>query len=1158
MDWTSNATVALFAGISALDWVRYMSIPPGVSAIDLSSNISVVGSPLFGERYPSEWCTNGGRRAACKVLHASSCSYRVPYRSLVCSLDPAGFGGDYRVQVSVSGQESTWSTATFAYPSPAITSINTLDASTPSSTPTATAGGDLIIVRGRRLLVNSVTTVTVGGLSVSPLTSILPPDPLGRALVFAAPRGFGIVDVVVTVGVESAPGTLSYAGPTIGGVQWFFGRRADSVRKYGVSGTGISSCALCYAATGVRPVGCLLGADCSSDACRVSSECACAAIASTVNSASCALPASALAQLRNRRANLTNASALVVSVGSATSVITSAAVNDTGVSFVTSGIEGVLNVSVAGRVATTAFTYTALTLTQPVLTAVSPSTGLSTSGGSIVTLLCTNLGATGSVLLFTTLKNVNSLLCTFECPIVWSTKFGSTSAPLYFQTSNASALISIGLKTYSNYSEASAYVQSAGTANRLIYSSTFSSWVLHDVVPCFVVSWQPAASTGDVGTVTVSMPAWQGSSALSVGTISAGVNSSGTFFVSYSSPKVTSVSPALLPTSGGVVTITGSFGPAAALSDQWNSTLDGVQEGLLSGYIRYPALASTRSRIIVLYAQVSQESSGESGVVCTVLNWTAAAISCRLSSAVAGATYSVVVAQATGAASPNDFIESNSATIAFASPTLVSVWPAVQNSSGGLTYLLGSNFPADLSALDVWAGSVVVTPTGGLGLVKGSLLSVEVPFTGNNVSAVWFTMPAFEGSVSLRMKLSSAGAVVLSNNSVSITAKSPVIIAVYAASFATDPCAQVAGVVDNVSNVRSWTTSSTCVQAAAALYRWNYSVSASAPCFDALALGDVIVNGTGFGSGSSPIAVNVSGYSCSPRSHSSTSDSEIDYVQCTLSTTYDRGPVLFSLGIAYAPAVSSSAVGIHPRAACPCGYYAEADGAACVACPTGAICAGADLAAVAKAGYWRTIASEWISERNINPADFANSSIPLFVACPTAALCLAGQSCAAGSGGWMCTSCLPGYAKGSSSSSCFSCSGAGHLPSLIVAVVLAASVVSVTFGAIFFFFRRRTKKTGFLAKSKKGASGAATALEPKIDERIDAIVKAGESGSQSFEKYSKILISFLQTVSIFSGYLDTSSTSSPSSTDFVTTFVSDTACVVIGPLGDEGLWDCRN
>lgn len=46
--WTAD----FFAGVVALDWVRYMAVPAGVDP----NRIDSVGSPISGEHYPSDWC----------------------------------------------------------------------------------------------------------------------------------------------------------------------------------------------------------------------------------------------------------------------------------------------------------------------------------------------------------------------------------------------------------------------------------------------------------------------------------------------------------------------------------------------------------------------------------------------------------------------------------------------------------------------------------------------------------------------------------------------------------------------------------------------------------------------------------------------------------------------------------------------------------------------------------------------------------------------------------------------------------------------------------------------------------------------------------------------------------------------------------------------
>lgn len=436
-------------------------------------------------------------------------------------------------------------------------------------------------------------------------------------------------------------------------------------------------------------------------------------------------------------------------------------------------------------------------------------------------------------------------------------------------------------------------------------------------------------------------------------------------------------------------------------------------------------------------------------------------------------------------------------------------------------------------------------------------------YGGNNLTAVWFTMPPFEGKVTLRLQLDSSGAIVSSINLFSLPAAPPRITAVVSSFFSNDPCAQLIPVITR--GKLDWSRSSTCVQDAAALYTWpNYTNSPSAPCFDALALGTLMITGTSFGSGVSPTSVTVGAVSCKVLPHPAFAKGDNDTfevrfyrvvrvfvarvqrvlllcLQCSLTDTFSRGPAPLALTIAYTT-TNASDFGIVPRAECPCGQYSEVDGRACAQCPLGGICPGASLPAVAQAGYWRTNQSEWISQRFIDPT---GTVIPLFVPCPSPSLCLAGQVCAEGSDKWACATCLTGFAKGGVGTPCFKCGGTGDLTScvasvtvllsvaltvvllflcrLIVVLVIAAAIVGGVAGAVYYLIRRR-QKAADANKPKK-----VDKPKPKpVDRNQDGInVTVVEMGAATF---LKILTSFIQTIGSLTSYLP-KTPKAPSSSD---------------------------
>ena len=180
-------------------------------------------------------------------------------------------------------------------------------------------------------------------------------------------------------------------------------------------------------------------------------------------------------------------------------------------------------------------------------------------------------------------------------------------------------------------------------------------------------------------------------------------------------------------------------------------------------------------------------------------------------------------------------------------------------------------------------------------------------------------------------------------------------------------------------------------------------------------------------------------------------------IECVLVANLPRGPVAIDMMQAFRPR-SAADFGIVPYAACPCGAFTKLDGQRCEACPTGALCAGADVAAVAKRNYWQTNPewnpTEWLDSRDIDLVQLANQSliaspfkvvrqkilyadpnpkadsslvdygyhfdllvnstllVPPFVRCVDLGTCMTNNTCAAFGPTdrvpWMCVSCPPG------------------------------------------------------------------------------------------------------------------------------------------------------
>ena len=537
----------VFAGVVALDWVRYMAVPPGENpdAVD-------VGSPLSGEHYPARWCAAIGRRAACAVLHASNCSYLVSDALVSCALDPAGFGQGYYVQVSVSGQASAWGkgAAPFRYPRLELDDVATLSGAAPVRTDVGTAGGTLLLLRGRRLLQNNAILVEIGGVPTPPLASRFPGGVDGRSLVVAAPRGFGIVNLSVTLGGDTVYSWLHYADVALSSITLSQGTQDSQTRTYDIRGTAISSCALCYNAS--------------------ANAAACTPIATVVNASTCAMPDAVRATLGPRAApSRGGGRAAAAAAGSPSGAVPSAleapftfalgtppsplayvviSPDDTFVEIVTTGVDGTLTATSGASSSNLTFTFAEFSKKPASIARLLAGAGLATAGGSDISIAALDLPVTavGSVLL----APADFDDAVFECPTVWASKVcivnGAFSAPncpaakAFYSgvklvvpafdpdtgaaVSNATLVaagISAGTSSVSADSAAAAALVSAlGAENRTLYDSSSSSWVVHRAQPCYVRTWGGTCSAEGCSTtaqtITVAAPPWQGANSLSV------------------------------------------------------------------------------------------------------------------------------------------------------------------------------------------------------------------------------------------------------------------------------------------------------------------------------------------------------------------------------------------------------------------------------------------------------------------------------------------------------------------------------------------------------------------------------------------------------------------------------------------------------------------
>jgi len=179
-------------------------------------------------------------------------------------------------------------------------------------------------------------------------------------------------------------------------------------------------------------------------------------------------------------------------------------------------------------------------------------------------------------------------------------------------------------------------------------------------------------------------------------------------------------------------------------------------------------------------------------------------------------------------------------------------------------------------------------------------------------------------------------------------------------------------------------------------------VSPSSPCFRATGQTRLRIVGRNFGSGKTtsneldaayaayaqfvkvrPVGSGSNASVLCAVSASNLKDSVVksdQLIECVLVANLPRGPVEIDLMQAFRPR-SVADFGISPYAACPCNTFTKRDGQHCEPCPTGALCAGADVAAVAKRDWWQTnpdwSPNEW---RDLRYIDLARVNMTMIAA----------------------------------------------------------------------------------------------------------------------------------------------------------------------------------
>lgn len=116
------------------------------------------------------------------------------------------------------------------------------------------------------------------------------------------------------------------------------------------------------------------------------------------------------------------------------------------------------------------------------------------------------------------------------------------------------------------------------------------------------------------------------------------------------------------------------------------------------------------------------------------------------------------------------------------------------------------------------------------------------------------------------------------------------------------------------------------------------------------------------------------------------------------------GPFDVIVGAAFA-FTSSATSGVVPQAVCPCGMdadpYATGKDAICLPCVKGAVCAGGNLSAVSRPGFFGRTDPGW-AERSL---DVVALDVDRYVPCPYPDNCIGAGKCATGGYGWGCSYC---------------------------------------------------------------------------------------------------------------------------------------------------------
>jgi hypothetical protein len=648
-------------------------------------------------------CRESGLRASCAVLRGVGCQFvGAAAGTLSCALDPLGWGAGYRyVRVVVAGAASEWfySTQGLAYSAPRLVSVGPFFPTGVSPELAVGAltgvlppgGGGLLVVNGTGLWPPHAVVVTVGGVRVFPVdarrlgadtlappacaagagcfgdsggawgsASAVPPSMAGSAtLLFAAPPGFGSVQVGVCVGDVCVSANAAYAQPQLL-TPIVEARNVDPPSvTLRFAAAGLPLCLLCPGAS----LACVFRRESGEGLSTVAAAARLPPAAGTGEGAlpaphpakfsldACALPSALWVWSNgtdgpgNRVREVTRAPSLVVklssSTGEETPIVTKhifgALWGADQLSLMVSGKDGNLSLSNRGDSAPLArfvvkFPYDSNQ--EPRIVGMSEPVWRPGGDGPLVALTVENTLDSGDVLVEWAPRDAGlrdreqrkqpwrGFPTAFTCPI--------TLFSMLFITDDSN---SETVRPAYAYWQAGSELQTLPNAKN--YYLAAGNWTLAPQgLPCSVIKWSGCTSlpcTVKEEGVVFAPPGW-------AGTVYARISSSAPFPVAYTPPEVASVTPAVLSSAGGEVVIRGyNFGRSSSVGGLWNNS----GAAGMAGAQPLPPDAGA-SRVVFTY-QAIFPALEPAPRTCRVLSWNDTVIRCVAPEGVGGTLNMVTV-----------------------------------------------------------------------------------------------------------------------------------------------------------------------------------------------------------------------------------------------------------------------------------------------------------------------------------------------------------------------------------------------------------------------------------------------------------------------------------------------------------------------------------